>query len=90
MDVVDVLLPASDNEAQIKQTKGNQLFFKLLRYWKCLPLDGPPDNDYFGQVVYERPKDNEWLTRFIVAKHLNVLTEVNVLHPYNILNIPYI
>ena len=55
---------------------------------KFPPLDGSPDNDYVGQVVYENRKNNQWLTRFMAAKHLNILIEVNA---YTfILNITYL
>ena len=33
-------------------------------------------------MVYERCKNNEWLTCFIVAKHLNALTEVTALQTF--------
>ena len=39
---------------------------------------------YVGQVVYEVKKRNsEWLMRFIVAKDLNCLLEVNVISIIN-------
>ena len=55
----------------------------------CPPIDGSPDNDYVGQVVYENRKNNKWLTHFMAAKHLNILIEVNTFHTF-ILNIPHI
>ena len=47
-------------------------------------LDGSPNNDYLGQMVYERHKNNEWLMCFIIAKHLDVLTEVTAMHHCNL------
>ena len=56
-------------------------------YIEYTPLDesfassSSPDNKYVGQVVYEviKDHDNEWLMRFMVAKHLNVLLEVIII-----------
>ena len=40
-------------------------------------------------MVYERCKNNEWLTCFIVATHLNALTEVTALQTF-LFNTQYI
>ena len=39
---------------------------------------GPPDNVYYAQVVYQiQSPYNSWFMKFMVAKHLNALLEVN-------------
>ena len=40
-------------------------------------------------MIYEGCKNNEWLICFIVAKHLNALTEVTALQTF-LFNIQYI